>query len=585
MMNIAPTSVFVASVRSAAIGRARAALGRFRREEEGSLIIFGLFAFVMMLLLAGVSLDLMRFEERRTTLQNTIDRASLAAADLQQTLDPKDVVKDYFAKAGLTPPADENIIVTQGMLSDYRKVEIKVSEQMPTWFMALVGVKTLSTPAASTAEESVGQIEISLILDISGSMNSNNRLKNLKPAAKSFVDQIFDSAEADKVSISIIPYATQVAISDDLASYFNMTAEHTYSNCIEFNPSAGDFDTTAVSFGFGASDRVYQRNGHFDPFYKASPPSLTNCPTETERQVLPFSGDRNQLKTYINNLTAEGNTSIDIGMKWGAALLDPSMQGVVDGMIDDGDLPSAFSDRPYSYDDNDALKIIVLMTDGENTTEYRLRNNTTSNPYYDEGQSLLVRNPYYRTNGTSSDDWSINQYSLWDAAKHQYYIFAQGIWRNQAWGDGSTSTTTCDKKGKCTTTTTKDPGYVSSPTSVPMTWQDVWHDMSIYYFSDNIIYGAYSNSTQRNQWRPASVSNPKANTYIDNAKDGITLDICSAAKTEGIRIYTIAFEAPTGGQQLLESCQNAGYYAVEGLDINDAFAGIVNSINKLRLTH
>jgi hypothetical protein len=272
-------------------------------------------------------------------------------------------------------------------------------------------------------------------------------------------------------------------------------------------------------------------------------------------------------------------------MKWGAALLDPSMQGVVDGMIDDGDLPSAFSDRPYSYDDNDALKIIVLMTDGENTTEYRLRNNTTSNPYYDEGQSLLVRNPYYRTNGTSSDDWSINQYSLWDAAKHQYYIFAQGIWRNQAWGDGSTSTTTCDKKGKCTTTTTKDPGYVSSPTSVPMTWQDVWHDMSIYYFSDNIIYGAYSNSTQRNQWRPASVSNPKANTYIDNAKDGITLDICSAAKTEGIRIYTIAFEAPTGGQQLLESCQNAGYYAVEGLDINDAFAGIVNSINKLRLTH
>ncbi len=568
MMNIAPTSVFVASVRSAAIGRARAALGRFRREEEGSLIIFGLFAFVMMLLLAGVSLDLMRFEERRTTLQNTIDRASLAAADLQQTLDPKDVVKDYFAKAGLTPPADENIIVTQGMLSDYRKVEIKVSEQMPTWFMALVGVKTLSTPAASTAEESVGQIEISLILDISGSMNSNNRLKNLKPAAKSFVDQIFDSAEADKVSISIIPYATQVAISDDLASYFNMTAEHTYSNCIEFNPSAGDFDTTAVSFGFGASDRVYQRNGHFDPFYKASPPSLTNCPPETERQVLPFSGDRDQLKTYINNLTAEGNTSIDIGMKWGAALLDPSMQPVVDGMIDDNLIPATFSDRPYAFNDPDALKIIVLMTDGENTTEYRLRNNTTSSTYYDEGQSLLVRNPWYRTNGSSSDDWSREQYSLWDASKGKYYIFAKSTWRTQAWGDQ-----------------TGDKGYVSSPTSVPMTWQDVWHDMSIYYFSDELIYRAYGSSSLRNQWRPASVSNPKANTYINNAKDGITLDICSAAKTEGIRIYTIAFEAPTGGQQLLESCQNAGYYAVEGLDINDAFAGIVNSINKLRLTH
>lgn len=591
MTKIAAKSVSVPSARPAAIGRARAAFRRFRREEDGSLIIFGLFAFVMMLLLAGISLDLMRFEERRTTLQNTIDRAALAAADLQQSLDPKEVVKDYFRKAGLKPPADADIIVTQGSLSDYRKVEIGVSEQMPTWFMSLVGVKTLSTPAASTAEESVGQIEISLILDVSGSMNSNRRLTNLKPAAKSFVDQIFDSAEEGKVSISIIPYATQTSISDDLASYFNITNEHTYSTCIEFETSKGDFDTTAMSFGFGAHDRVYQRNGHFDPFYKASPPSLTNCPAEPERHILPFSGDREQLKTYIDNLSAEGNTSIDIGMKWGAALLDPSMQPVVDGMIADGELPASFADRPYPFEDDavgddDALKIIVLMTDGENTTEYRLRNNTDYATYYDEGQSLLVRNPWYRTNGTSSDDWSINQYSLWDTAKKQYYIFAQDIWRDTAWGDGKTTTKTCDKYGKnCKTTTTNDPGFDGTVAmSMPMTWQDVWHDMSIFYFSDNIIYDAYDSSSKRNEWRP-NVSNPKANTYIENAKDGMTLDICNAAKAKGVHVYTIAFEAPRGGQNLLSACQNAGYYAVEGLDINDAFSGIVNSINKLRLTH
>ena len=569
-MMIAPKSVSVAKAAPAAVGRATDALRRFRREEDGSLIIFGLFAFVMMLLLAGVALDLMRFEERRTTLQNTIDRASLAAADLQQSLDPKEVVKDYFLKAGLKPPADDDIIVTEGTLTDYRKVEISVSEEMPTWFMALVGVKTLSTPASSTAEESVGQIEISLILDVSGSMNSNSRLTNLKPAAKSFVDQIFDSAEEDKVSISIIPYATQVSISDDLASYFNITNEHTNSTCIEFDVSKGDFDTTAVSIG-GA--RVYQRNGHFDPFNKTTPvtgnsSALPNCPVEAERHILPFSGDRDQLKTFIDNLMAEGNTSIDIGMKWGSALLDPSMQPVVDGMIADGDLPGAFSERPYAFDDTEALKIIVLMTDGANTTEYRLRNNTTSTPYYDEGQSLLVRNPYYRTNGSSSDDWSRNQYSLWDASKNKYYIFALNAWRTEPWGD---------KSG--------DTGWTGSPSSVPMTWQQVWGDMSIYWFSDELIYRAYGSSSTRNQWRPASVTNPKTNTYIASAKDGMTRDVCDAAKANGIRIYTIAFEAPTQGQNLLESCQNAGYYAVEGLDINDAFAGIVNSINKLRLTH
>lgn len=566
MTRIAPTGSVPASAGTTRFRLLKAAVGRFRSEEEGSLIIFGLFAFVMMLLLAGVSLDLMRFEERRTTLQNTVDRASLAAADLQQKLDAKDVVKDYFRKAGLKPPADEDIIVTQAALGDYRKVEISVTEQMPTWFMALVGVKKLSTPAASTAEESVGQIEISLVLDISGSMNDDRRLINLKPAAKSFVDQIFDSAEDGKVSISIIPYATQTSLGDNFASYFNITSEQTDSTCIEFETS--DFNTTAMSFGFGPSDRVYQRNGHFDPFYKASPPSLTNCPTETERNILPFSGDRNQLKAYIDNLTAEGNTSIDIGMKWGAAMLDPSMQHVVDGMIGDNLIPAAFSDRPYSFNDPDALKIVVLMTDGENTTEYRLRNNTTSNPYYDEGQSLLVRNPWYRTNGTSSDDWSREQYSLWDGSKNKYYIFAKNTWRSQPWGDQ-----------------TGDKGYFASPTSIPMTWQDVWHDMSIYWFADELIYRAYGSSSLRNQWRPKSVSNPKANTYLANSKDARTLDACDAAKAKGIRVYTIAFEAPTGGQQLLSACQNAGYYAVEGLDINDAFSGIVNSINKLRLTH
>lgn len=548
------------------LGAVLGAVRRFRREEDGSLIIFGLFAFVMMLLLAGVSLDLMRFEERRTVLQNTIDRAALAAADLDQTLDPKAVVKDYFTKAGLTPPADDAITVTQGSLGEYRKVEVNVAEDMPTWFMALVGVKTLSAPAASVAEESIGQIEISLVLDISGSMNSFNRLVNLKPAAKNFIDQMFDSTEAGKLSISIIPYSSQSAMTPELAGYFNMTNEHTDSNCIEFDDA--DFDATALEPASTPGARTYQRNGHFDPYYLASPPRLTHCLTDPRQAILPFSGDRNQLKTYIDNLWANGNTSIDIGTKWGAALLDPSLQPVVDGLIASGGVPAVFSERPYAYSDPDALKILILMTDGQNTTEYRLRNNTTSNPYYDEGQSLLVRNPWYRTNGSSSDDWSRYQYSLWDASKNKYYIFATGQWRSEAWGD---------KSG--------DAGWTGAPSSIPMTWQDVWHDMSIYWFADELIYRAYGSSSLRNQWRPASVSNPKVDSYITWAvKDNRTRQICAALRNNGVRIYTIAFEAPLRGQSLLAECQNAGYYAVEGLDINEAFSGIANSINKLRLT-
>jgi Flp pilus assembly protein TadG len=565
-------------------------LKAFRQDEEGSLLIFGLFCFVMMLLLTGVALDLMRFEERRTTLQNTIDRASLAAADLQQTLPPKEVVKDYFRKAGLTPPTDSQIQVFQSSHGDSRRVSVGVSESMPTWFMKMVGIETLSTPAVSTAEESVGKIEISLILDVSGSM-AGSRINNLIPAAKSFVDQIFDSAEDDKVSISIIPYSTQVSLSDKLISYFNVTTEQTVSNCIEFEPSMGDFTTTAVSFGSNPGDRKYQRNGNFDPFYRASPPYLRNCDPAADREILPFSSDRTALKTFIGNLQAQGNTSIDLGMKWGAALLDPSMQDVVSNMVSSGDLSSVVDGRPFSYDDGQVLKIIVLMTDGENTTEYKLRNASNSDTSNPNGYNGSFASPIYRNTYYAANNYTLNQYSLYDSSTNKYYAYETSQWLSHPWGDGKHPVTTCSGSGKyktCTTSDVNDTGYDGvHPKSVQLTWTQVWERMSIYYVADNLIYNAYGSTTTRNQWRPAAVTNPKVDTYVDGAKDAQTLSLCTAAKNHDVRIYTIAFEAPYGGQQLLSSCasSDASHYEVEGLDIQDAFSGIVQSINKLRLTH
>ncbi|MDG2452861.1 MAG: Tad domain-containing protein, partial [Paracoccaceae bacterium] len=60
----------------------------FARDEDGAFIIFSLFMFVLMLLTAGMALDLMRYETHRARLQGTLDRAVLAAADLDQTLSP-----------------------------------------------------------------------------------------------------------------------------------------------------------------------------------------------------------------------------------------------------------------------------------------------------------------------------------------------------------------------------------------------------------------------------------------------------------------------------------------------------------------
>lgn len=548
--------------------RSKRAVVGFRRKEDGSLLIFGLFCFVMMLFLAGAALDLMRFEERRTTLQNTIDRAVLAAADLHQTLPPKDVVKDYFLKAGLTPPSDADIVINQGNFNEWRTVQANVREEMPTWFMNMVGVNSLSTPGSGTAEERVGQVEVSLVLDVSGSMNSGSRLTNLKPAASSFIDQMFDTVEPGKLSISIVTYSTQVALGTGMLQYFHNTAEQTASTCLEF--TTADYSTrtlspksTPVGSPAASSDRQYQLNGHFEPFNTITNTSsswLPNCPTETNRRILAYSGSRTALKAYIAALTAKGNTSIDIGMKWGVGLLDPSMAPVVTRMIAAGTVPSAFSERPYAYTNREALKVVVIMTDGENTTEYQLRD------AYDHGLSRLYRN----TSNNSAVTSGVKRYSLYDATRssNKYYSFYTNAWRAAPFGANAS-----DYTGD------------NTDTYVQMTWPEVWSAMSVNYFADYIISPIYG-STERNRWR-TSASNATATTSIASTKDAQTLAICSAAKQQGIKVFTIGFDAPSAGQSLLLSCatSQAHTYAATGSSIASVFSSIASSINKLRLTH
>ena len=75
---------------------------KFALDDSGTMTIFATYIILMMILVCGIGVDLMRNELERTEVQATMDRAILAAADLDQTLDPEDVVSDYFAKAGLS---------------------------------------------------------------------------------------------------------------------------------------------------------------------------------------------------------------------------------------------------------------------------------------------------------------------------------------------------------------------------------------------------------------------------------------------------------------------------------------------------
>ncbi len=530
--------------------RKSSTLRQFVENEDGTFSYFVLFVFLGMLAAAGVGVDLMNHERDRAKLQATLDRAVLAAADLDQKESPKTVVESYLDKAGLL----ENLKTVDVQDSfGTRRVYATAEAVIPTNFMALSGIKTLTATAASAAEESIGAVEISLVLDISGSMSENSatpgisKIDVLKEAASDFVKLMLDKPGESQISISLIPYATQVNAGASLLDQFtNVTQEHSYSHCVNFIPE--QYSDSDLLRG----DRL-ERTAHFDPFtYSEGSITLPVCPVRAGSAITPVTDDLGKLLDQIALLSPGGNTSIDVGMKWGVALLDPGMSGIVSDLSLETDaayapktiVPSKFANRPTNYD-SDVLKIVIVMTDGKNTDQYML------NPSLREGMSDVWYNP------------EAEEYTVYHSQGQPNFFWPQqDQWADHPFGNPEPETADNEEVG----------------TAFRLTYPQLFNRVSLAW---NANYNYYWQSSAWAEWYSAAFS--KVETAAKNQR---TKHICDAAKDEGIIVYGIAFEAPRSGYRVLRDCasSHSHVYDVSGLSLEDAFSSIASSIRKLRLT-
>ncbi|MBP0484056.1 TadE/TadG family type IV pilus assembly protein [Sagittula salina] len=192
-------------------------LARFWRDDEGTITIFSAIMLILILAITGASVDLMRRESERVRLQVTLDRAVLAAADLDQGRDPESVVTDYVAKAGL---AQQMTGVTATADPGARVVSATADMDFMTLFLPMIGYPTLPIHSRSTAEERIANVEISMVLDISGSMRWNNRIETLRPAASRFVEKVLTEDSAGVTTLNLIPFAGQVNPGTTMFDYF-----------------------------------------------------------------------------------------------------------------------------------------------------------------------------------------------------------------------------------------------------------------------------------------------------------------------------------------------------------------------------
>jgi len=342
---------------------------RFAREEDGIMTVWVLAMIMMMVMVGGIQLDFMRHQMERSRLQAVSDRAALAAADLDQTQDPKTVVQDYFTKSGMSSYLS-SVTVDPGL--NYRTVTVDASKELDTPYLRKFGVDTLTVPARSKAEERFQKVEISLVLDVSGSMADNSKLSNMKVAAKSFIDTVMRPGTEGYVSLSLVPYSEQVNVGPNIFNALWVDTFHNFSHCIDVPD--GHFVQTQMTPGFPWDQtQHFQWNRYsIETDYEENTLFDTVCPRQVYERVLPISQNADALKDQIDLFQARAGTAIYMGVKWGTALLDGSFQQSTTKLVSDGVVEATFADRPAPYNDAETLKTIVLMTDGENSDSNRI---------------------------------------------------------------------------------------------------------------------------------------------------------------------------------------------------------------------
>ncbi len=530
----------------------------FARDESGVMAVQVLFFFFMMLLVGGVAVDLMRFEAKRVEVQQTMDRATLAAASLENILVPEDVVNSYFDTAGLAAELKDITVVDT---ENGRRVRALATVNSDNYFMSMMNVPYLEADSRSQAEQIINDIEIMLVLDVSGSMASNNKINNLKVAANDFIDTVTANDPEGRISIGIVPYNAQVLIGGPLRSKFTVSHAHGVANgdCFELPSSVfsglalsttTSFPMMAIADVVGGTDMVTSYVSETSSSYAtpANAASRRYCNPSTANDIVLPTKNKTSLKSAINALSADGNTSILLGMRWGTALLDPDARSIYTSLIGDGDMAANMSGRPYDYSDAESMKVIVLMTDGEHVAHNRVTD------AYKTGNSPIWR---------SSGDGKFSLYYDRPSTTLDYWVPHRNEWRAAAWNSGSGVT--------------------------QQTWQQVWSRLRVRW----VTWQLYARAIGTNSTSRTNAYNTQLDAFLDSYQSVASMNSllssnCAAARAQDVLIYGIAFEAPVNGQNVIKDCASSPsstyFFDANGLEIQTAFQLIAANLSQLRLT-
>jgi Flp pilus assembly protein TadG len=386
----------------------------FKRRDGATAITFALSAIPLMMSV-GATIDYSRYTRAESYLQTLNDAAALAAAGAKSKNEAvlRRLADDYMATR-----VDTSILAsvsTQRVtLGEDDSVEVVVQSTIPMTFMAAFGFDELPVTTESTAVRGFpGSVELALVLDNTWSMSESaggmTRIAALKSAANLLVDEVTEDEQVD-IRIGLVPYAdyvnvgtgnrgkswldvradysrytprtcttlttsrectrTQVGPRKTCTTYVDGVAE-TY-DCTTFQSTCRTVEVPpyeSCSGGGTTHHRWYgcvgsRKQGHLrltDESPNFPYPGFLATSQNCLNPIIPLTETVSRIRTGINGMIIniggyKPATYIPAGLVWGINVLSPSEP------FDEG--------RAYDEEAKDPRKVMVLMTDGENTLSF-----------------------------------------------------------------------------------------------------------------------------------------------------------------------------------------------------------------------
>ncbi|SFT77093.1 Flp pilus assembly protein TadG [Pseudovibrio denitrificans] len=334
---------------------------KFNRSEDGVVAVLVAVLMVLMIVFAGMAIDFgMGFNTRRAVNQ-ALDAAVLAVANKLSTTDMSKaevqaMIEEYF-EANIKDSIGEDVEVTKPIVK-YEiggdTISASASAKLSNSFSPMIGLLTggssdetsdLAVGSSSTARFPRSNVEVSVIVDVTGSMRSH--IGALKRASTSLLNALLpedtDIAKS-RIRVSFIPYSNGVKLDNTLAE--KATFDVSYYGCV--HERIMNQATTEVPHDFEDDE------GNTD--YIGS--GYSYCPRNAK--IVPLTADRTKIESSIRQLSAGGGTAGQIGIAWGWYTISPRWSSF---------WPT--NSKPLSYDTPNIRKYAVFMTDGDFNVHYR----------------------------------------------------------------------------------------------------------------------------------------------------------------------------------------------------------------------